>query len=430
MNTNNLRTLLAHATINKWHIHVVDIKTAYLNAPIDEVRYINQIKHYEDPSKPNHINKLLKASYGLPESSYQWYCEIKSKFLDYGMIQSRVDLCVFNKQQDQLIVAMHTDDLIIMSPDLKQFDEIKTYLKSKYQLVDKEEIKIYLGIEIKYFRERAIMYLHQHTKIRELYSLVKDECPKETILPIPENVDLERESVKYEDVHKYQSVIGSLNYLAHITRPEVLIYVVKLSKYLKSPTNYHMILALKLVAYVYSTYSLAIKYSVKELTDQPLKCYTDAGSKDLVRDSGRHTSGSVVMYHGNIVAWRSRKQTVVTDEICCAELYAINNGLKLSIQIRNLLLELGIISVRESKIDLRNDNRSAIDIGENGFKKNSKHYDTCLLWVKDQIDRNAITLGKVSSTHNLADLFTKFPNYESFSFFRLESKQRFLKIKK
>lgn len=83
-----------------------------------------------------------------------------------------------------------------------------------------------------------------------------------------------------------------------------------------------------------------------------MKWFTDAGSKKLVKDSGRHTSVSVVIYHGNIVAWRSRKQTVVTDEICCAELYAINNGLKLGIQIRNLLLELGIISLRESKTDL------------------------------------------------------------------------------
>ena len=84
----------------------------------------------------------------------------------------------------------------------------------------------------------------------------------------------------------------------------------------------------------------------------------------------------------------------------------------------------------ESKIDLLNDNKSAIDIGEHGFKKNSKHYDTCLLWVKDKLERNAISLSKVVSNQNLADLFTKFPYYDNFSFFKLMSKQRFLKIKK
>ena len=430
LNSNSLRVLLASGTSNRCHMHVIDIKTAYLNTDIDKPRYIYQIKGYEDTNRMNYVAELLKSSYGLPDSAYLWYKKIRGDLIDFGLHQSRVDQCVFHNQTKKLILALHTDDIKILCSDIEPIEQVKAYFGSKYEIVDNGEIRMYLGLEVRYLREKGVMYIHQNKKIKELYQQVKEICPNETQLPIPSNTNVYKESELYKDIFLYQSVIGALNYLAHISRPDVMIYVTRLSKFLKSPTEHHMQLALRLVAYLQSTNNLTIKYQSDGKSNlKHLTCYTDAGSNDAINERGKCTSGVVLMVDNNLIMWSSRKQTAVTDEICCAELYAINYGLKASLQIRNLMLELGLLKPEESAIELLCDNKSALDISEDGFKKNSRHYDVSLLFVKDFIQRNVVKLSKVHTTQNLADMFTKFPDYNIFDTFRAQTNQKFL-IKK
>lgn len=60
------------------------------------------------------------------------------------------------------------------------------------------------------------------------------------------------------------------------------------------------------------------------------------------------------------------------------------------------------------------DNKSSIEITHDGYKNNSKHYDTLLLYVQDFINRKEVILEKINTKDNFIDLFSKFCDNTAF----------------
>ena len=46
----------------------MDVKSAFLNGPIQELVFVEQPPGFEDPSMPNHVYKLHKVLYGLKQA--------------------------------------------------------------------------------------------------------------------------------------------------------------------------------------------------------------------------------------------------------------------------------------------------------------------------------------------------------------------------
>ena len=66
----SVRVLLQKAVQNNMLIHQMDVKTAYLNAPIDHEIYIQQLDGFEKCDKNGNelVWKLKKSLYGLKQS--------------------------------------------------------------------------------------------------------------------------------------------------------------------------------------------------------------------------------------------------------------------------------------------------------------------------------------------------------------------------
>jgi len=60
-----IRMLLAFAAHHDFKLFQMDVKSAFLNGPIQELVYAEQPPGFEDPKFPNHVFKLQKAIYGL-----------------------------------------------------------------------------------------------------------------------------------------------------------------------------------------------------------------------------------------------------------------------------------------------------------------------------------------------------------------------------
>ena len=60
----------------------------------------------------------------------------------------------------------------------------------------------------------------------------------------------------------------------------------------------------------------------------------------------------------------------------------------------------------EQRVVLQCDSSSAVNINNEGLKKNSKYYLLCQLYLMDAIERSEVTLVGVSSASNPADIFT------------------------
>jgi len=74
------RLLLAYACMCNFKLHLMVVKSAFLNGFLNEEVYVSQPPGFEDHLYPNHVFKLKKALYGLKQAPRQWY-ERLSNFL-------------------------------------------------------------------------------------------------------------------------------------------------------------------------------------------------------------------------------------------------------------------------------------------------------------------------------------------------------------
>ena len=75
-----IRMLLAYAAHHNFKLYQMDVKSAFLNGPIQELVYVEQPPGFEDHKFPNHVYKLQKALYGLKQAPRAWY-ECLKEFL-------------------------------------------------------------------------------------------------------------------------------------------------------------------------------------------------------------------------------------------------------------------------------------------------------------------------------------------------------------
>jgi len=75
-----VRLLLAFACMNGFKLFQMNMKSAFLNAIVNEEIFVSQPPGFEDHQYPHHVYKLKKALYGLKQAPRQWY-EMLSCFL-------------------------------------------------------------------------------------------------------------------------------------------------------------------------------------------------------------------------------------------------------------------------------------------------------------------------------------------------------------
>lgn len=66
-----LRLLLALATLLDYHVHLMDVTTAFPYGLLKEAIYINQLKGYVKGGHESKVCHLLKSLYGLKQSALE-----------------------------------------------------------------------------------------------------------------------------------------------------------------------------------------------------------------------------------------------------------------------------------------------------------------------------------------------------------------------
>ena len=58
--------------LEDWHIHQMDVKSAFLNGLLDEEIYMEQPQGFVTPGSETQVCRLHKAIYGLKQASCAW----------------------------------------------------------------------------------------------------------------------------------------------------------------------------------------------------------------------------------------------------------------------------------------------------------------------------------------------------------------------
>ncbi|XP_039011431.1 uncharacterized mitochondrial protein AtMg00810-like [Hibiscus syriacus] len=117
------------------------------------------------------------------------------------------------------------------------------------------------------------------------------------------------------DRGRYQRLVGKLIYLSH-TRPNIAFGVSVISQYMHAPKEKHLEVVYRMLRYLKVTPSKGLHF--KKNTSRDIELYTDADWAGSVSDK-RSTSGYCSYVWGNLVTWRSKKQSVVARSSAEAE---------------------------------------------------------------------------------------------------------------
>ena len=121
------------------------------------------------------------------------------------------------------------------------------------------------------------------------------------------------------DKGRYQRLVGKLLYLAH-TRPDIGFPVSVVSQFINNPTEEHMNAVYRILQYLKKDPGKGLFF--RKVENRAIEVFTDAdwAGSPIHR---RSTSGYCSFVWGNLVTWRSKKQSVVARSSAEAELRAL-----------------------------------------------------------------------------------------------------------
>ena len=128
-NITSVRALMQIAAQNNLIVHQMDVKTAYLHAPIDTEIYIEQPEGFQVTLDTGEqlVCKLKKSLYGLKQSGRNWNRVLHEHLCNDGFVQNPVDHCVYKKNNEcgVILVIVWVDDLIIATSDMTLMNSFK-----------------------------------------------------------------------------------------------------------------------------------------------------------------------------------------------------------------------------------------------------------------------------------------------------------------
>lgn len=196
-------------------------------------------------------------------------------------------------------------------------------------------------------------------------------------------------------------MIGSLLYLT-ASRPDLSYSVGVCARYQASPRESHMNALKRIIKYVKGTVNLGMFYTKDTNTSLAGFCDADwAGSLD----DRRSTSGGCFFLGNNMVSWHSKKQNCVSLSTAEAEYIALGSCCTQLLWMKHMLADYGMNS---NPLLVHCDNQSAINISKNPvMHSKTKHIAIRYHFVRDLVEAKIVVIEYVSSARQLADIFTK-----------------------
>ena len=381
----SIRTLMQLANQNKWKLHQMDVKGAYLHAPIEFDVFVQQPLGYEQHGG-NFVWKLNKSLYGLKQSGRNWNKLFHQYLTEMSFRQSNADPCVFSKtmRSDIIILLEWVDDIIIISSSNELLKSLKSKLSSRFNMKNLGELSSFLGIDF-IITDDCITMPQSRYLSNILQKFVFDQCKPRSI-PCESNPNAYLTNPEPEsnesDTTIYRKMVGSHIYAMSCTRPDLTYCVTRLAQHLSKPDSSEWIMLKHVFRYIKHTieYKLTFHKSTNELR---ISAYNDADWASSKEDR-RSITGYYISLNeeGPPISWKSKKQASVALSTCEAEYMALSITCQESIFIRQLLTD--IMPKNYEPTIIRSDNQGAIALIKNPMNRSrSKHIDIRYHFIRD-----------------------------------------------
>ncbi|GJX94208.1 hypothetical protein Tco_0348794 [Tanacetum coccineum] len=131
----------------------------------------------------------------------------------------------------------------------------------------------------------------------------------------------------------------------------------------------------------------------------------------------KSTSGVCTFMGCCLTSWFSKKQTVLAISTTKAKYVSVGKACRQALWVKQALVDYGI---KLDDIPILCDNKGAIELSKNHvLHSHTKHIEIRHHFLRDNVQKGNISIEKISSEDNIADIFTKLLKHEPFNLLRL-----------
>jgi hypothetical protein len=188
---------------------------------------------------------------------------------------------LYINSERKLWLAFHVDDFIIMGPSKEELRTFKENLCSHFKIKDLGPVRHFVGMDVVRDFEKGHITISQTGYIEELLDKFGMADAKPMATPLPADVSLvtalPSELLSPTEHSKFRELVGSLNYIAVMTRPDIATAVHQLARFTARPGSTHLVAAKHLLRYLRGTSQKGITYS-KSAKDASWFCGCQLGA--------------------------------------------------------------------------------------------------------------------------------------------------------
>ena len=415
-----LRVLLTVAMARSWRIRLGDVSTAFLHAPLGNQRvYIWPPKEYYPEGTT--LWRLKKAMYGLRSSPKAWQDYFATSMSDLGFKRLLSEANVYANSTNDVYIMVYVDDIMVIGDPTKVnkiFEKIQEKMLLKHiGYLDPGEKHYFLGRQIHNEGNYFDIKLDDDYIEAILQEVNMTKCnPAPTPGTAANKSTFADSEPLTPDQHKvYRRVVGKLQWLS-FTRPDISYSTKELARGLHQPTEADWKKAKHLLRYLRGTgnYTQQLRPTTtlntsKAVLDMDIHVDADWAGCPSTRKS---TTGFVIYILGTPVSFGSRTQATIALSSAESELYAICTGTSEGLHLKMFLQESGLAS--KVNIRIHTDSTAGKSIAtRQGTSKKAKHIDIRFLYTQQLTKDGIISIHKISTTRNTADILTKYISRET-----------------
>ena len=430
-----MRCLLRFAGIMRFDVGVIDVKQAFLLAPLLSNGIPVVVKTPTIFRKHGICNErfwiVRHALYGLVQAPRSWSVHRDSVLSDMriplsdGQVASVVQLdsdpnvwAVRSEKGVQAWIAIYVDDLMVVG-ETPAVECVLDALMKEWKCTPPQKLHdgpvAFNGYELAL--TSAGILVHQGRYTRELLTRYPGEdrhhTPGEGAWP--DTLDGENEHPDYlKRVRVAQQIAGELLWMSTHTRPDISYHVSLVGSLTALAPTLAYEKGLRVIAYLREKPDLGLLYGPPG--EDPDSGESKAGSICACSDASYAPASSkshgayITSWAGSIVNWSSRRQSYITLSTAEAELGSLCDSGQAVQSILPLVQEL-LTATRHGRIpvsvDLRADSTAAIALTAlPGGTWRTRHLRIKANWLRDRL-RAGWVIGHMAGEHLAADALTK-----------------------
>ena len=346
----------------------------------------------------------------MKQASAYFHAHSDAVLKSIGCIPTPEDDCVYTLQHENesIIITKHVDDFGLLSKSKELITYVKNKLSEVYEITEDPEMKFYLGYNIKRDRMKKEMTLDQHgyiTDFIEKYKIpITGQFPSTPMDYISQENKDPGKLLNEKEKTMFQSKVGTLLYLAIMTRPDILYATSIMTTKTKQPTSTDLIAVDRILLYISGTKEKGLKLAstngvtLHATVDASYACHEDFKSHSGCTVHVGNLSGSLLT--------KSTKQKITADSSTAAEFIATHVVAKEILWARRFLASIGF--PQKDPTVLYEDNKSTISMIENKCNgKKTKHIGVRYNLIRELHEKLVLVMKHLITVDMPSDMLTK-----------------------